>query len=74
MTMMEGTKVTTTRERTAWCGAPGCTWHASSKRPNRSGAGEDPVFAAAHLHHAEEGHTVTVEKVTRVRYEREQAR
>lgn len=29
---------------------------------------EDPIFANAHMHHAQTGHPVTVQRVTTVRY------
>lgn len=53
------------RERHAWCENRKCQWNISNDKPVK---GQDPVFAAAHLHHAQTGHDVTVQKVTTLRY------
>lgn len=54
------------RERHAWCENPKCPWTMTYDKPVTKG--EDPIFSESHLHHAQTGHPVTVQKVTTIRY------
>lgn len=66
----KGLRLIRKRERHAWCENRNCGWNQSSDRPVK---GEDPIFAAAHLHFAQTNHPVTVQKVTTIRYLPEEA-